>query len=103
MPRKRKMPTIEELEAMVDRGEDTSIYFKDGVMKPAFKGTIKAVDAKEVHRTTVDFSLKMISELDRVAHETNISRQAVIKMLVKEGLNRHWLAEASKENLKKSG
>lgn len=103
MPGKKKMPTIEELEAMVDRGEDTSAYFKKGTMKPGFKGPIKAVDSKEVHRTTVDFSVKMITDLDQMANETNISRQAVIKMLVKEGIDRHWLAEASRGKQKASG
>ena len=47
MPGKKKMPTIEELEAMVDRGEDISAYFKKSTMKPGFKGPIKAVNSTE--------------------------------------------------------
>jgi biotin operon repressor len=35
----------------------------------------------------------MLGELDELARALNISRQAVIKTIVREGLDRHYLAQ----------
>jgi len=48
--------------------EDVSQFFSNkGEMKPA------------IHRVNVDFSVDMLNELDALARELNVSRQAVIK------------------------
>jgi metal-responsive CopG/Arc/MetJ family transcriptional regulator len=36
----------------------------------------------------------MLEELDEAAKELNISRQAVVKTLVRQGLDRHYLAKS---------
>ena len=48
-----------------------------------------------VKRVNVDFTLDMIKELDAVARELNISRQAVIKAYLRQALDQHYLARQS--------
>ena len=52
-----------------------------------------------IQRVNVDFTAKMLTELDEAAGDLNISRQAVIKTLVRLGLNQHYLTN----NAKKTG
>jgi hypothetical protein len=47
-----------------------------------------------VNRVNVDFTLDMLKELDAVAMELNISRQAVIKAYLRQALDQHYLARA---------
>ena len=47
-----------------------------------------------IQRVNVDFSQAMLQELDSAAKDLNISRQAVIKTLVRQGLDRHYLAKS---------
>jgi metal-responsive CopG/Arc/MetJ family transcriptional regulator len=42
----------------------------------------------------VDFAAPMLDELDRAAKELNVSRQAVIKILIRQALDQHYLATA---------
>ncbi len=51
-----------------------------------------------IQRVNVDFSREMLNELDEAAHRLNISRQAVIKTLVREGLDRRYLAESARKS-----
>jgi len=50
----------------------------------------------------VDFTAPMLEELERLAKELNISRQAVIKTLVRQGLDQRHLARASRRRVKRS-
>jgi len=62
-------------------GEGISRFFTNkGKMKPA------------IQRVNVDFSVDMVKELDIVAKELNVSRQAVIKTYLRQSLDRHYLA-----------
>jgi metal-responsive CopG/Arc/MetJ family transcriptional regulator len=49
--------------------------------------------AEAIQRVNVDFTAAMLKELDGAASELNISRQAVIKTLVRQGLDRHYFAK----------
>jgi len=56
--------------------EDVSQFFSNkGEMKPA------------IHRVNVDFSVDMLNELDALARELNVSRQAVIKTYLRHSLD----------------
>jgi len=44
----------------------------------------------------LDLAPGMLEELDRTAKELNISRQAVIKTLVRQALDQQYLARASR-------
>ncbi len=45
-----------------------------------------------IQRVKVDFTAPMLEELDNTAKELNISRQAVIKTLVRQALDHNYLA-----------
>ena len=78
------IPTPEEIAAMADRGEDVSAYFTN-------RGTMK----RPIQRVNVDFTVEMLHELDRVAAELNISRQAVIKSYLRQALDQRNTARSS--------
>ena len=63
-------------------GVDVSQFFSNkGEMKPA------------IQRVNVDFSVDMLNELDALARELNVSRQAVIKTYLRHSLDQHSLAK----------
>jgi hypothetical protein len=74
--RKKKPISAEQIAQMADRGEDVTRYFTGGKMM------------NPIQRVNVDFTAEMLEELDQEAAGLNISRQAVIKTLVREGLDR---------------
>ena len=77
----RKMVSAEAIARREDRGEDVSGFFTNsGRMMPPIK------------RVNVDFAGPMLSELDIAAMELNISRQAVIKTLIRQALDQRYLA-----------
>ena len=81
---KKKKPTADEIAEMAMSGEDFSRFFTNkGEMRPPVK------------RVNVDFTLDMIKELDAVARELNISRQAVIKAYLRQALDQHYIARQS--------
>ena len=45
-----------------------------------------------IQRVNVDFTAPMLAELDRIAESLNISRQAVIKSLLRQALDRHHVS-----------
>jgi len=75
------IPTAEEIAELADQGEDISEYFTNsGKMR------------KPVQRVNVDFTVEMLRELDVVACDLNISRQAVIKSYLRQALDQHYQA-----------
>ena len=83
MKKAYKKPTAEEIAEMADRGEDISRFFTN-------KGRIKY----PVQRVNVDFTVEMLKELDEVASELNISRQAVVKSFLRQALDQHHIAKS---------
>jgi len=81
--RRRSVPA-ESIARLADRGEDVSRFF-----------TNRGKMAGPIQRVNVDFTAPMLEELDRAAKEMNISRQAVIKTLLRQGLDHHYLAISS--------
>ena len=78
---KKKKPTTDEIAEMAMSGKDISRYFTNkGEMRPPIK------------RVNVDFTLDMLRELDAIAKELNISRQAVIKTYLRQALDQHYIA-----------
>ncbi len=47
-----------------------------------------------IQRVNVDFTSHMLEELDQQAEELNVSRQAVIKTMLRQALDQHYLAAA---------
>ena len=80
--RKQKKPVAPETIArLADEGQDVSRFFTNTgrMMGP-------------IQRVNVDFASPMLEELDNAANELNISRQAVIKTLIRQALDQHYLA-----------
>jgi hypothetical protein len=75
--RKRKSPmAAETIARLADNGKDVSRFFTNSghMMGP-------------IQRVNVDFAPPMLDELDNAAKELNISRQAVIKTLIRQALD----------------
>jgi hypothetical protein len=80
-----KPPKADEIAEMADRGEDISRLFTNtGKMMPP------------IQRVNVDFALPMLEELDKEARQLNISRQAVIKTLLRHALDQKHVARRAR-------
>ena len=76
----RSVPA-EKIARMAEQGKDVSRFFTNrGRMMPP------------IQRVNVDFTASMLCELDRAATELNISRQALIKTLIRQALDQHYRA-----------
>jgi Ribbon-helix-helix protein, copG family len=80
---KKKPLAAEAIARLADEGRDVSRFFtnKGRMMGP-------------IQRVNVDFAAPMLDELDNAAKELNVSRQAVIKILIRQALDQHYLAIA---------
>ena len=87
MPKTSSKPIdAEEIAEMADRGQDISAHF-----------TNKFAVIRPVQRVNVDFTAPMLKELDREAETLNVSRQAVIKTMLREALDRRYLAQQARQ------
>jgi len=80
--RNRRRPvSAEAIARRADRGENISGFFTNSgrIMPP-------------IQRVNVDFAAPMLSELEDAAKELNISRQAVIRTLIRQALDQRYLA-----------
>ena len=71
---------------LADQGQDVSRFFKG-------QGRL----VQSIQRVDVDFTASMLEELDRAARDLNVSRQAVIKTLVRHALDQHYLAQRARQ------
>jgi hypothetical protein len=84
MPKTSKpTPSADEIADMASRGEDISAYFSNefSVVRP-------------IRRVNVDLTPGMLRKLDERAVRLNISRQAVIKVLLDQALSQTPRAKA---------
>ena len=80
-----KPVAAEAIARLADQGEDISRFFK---------GQGRMV--QPIQRVNVDLTASMLHELDQAALELNVSRQAVIKTLVRQALDQHYLAQRAR-------
>jgi len=80
-----KAIAAEEIAQRADSGEDVSRFFTGAGRR------MRPMHAP-VQRVNVDFAAPMLSELDEAAKNLNISRQALIKSLVRQALDQHYVA-----------
>jgi hypothetical protein len=77
----RKPVSAEAIARNADKGENVTRFFSgNGKMMPP------------IQRVNVDFTAPMLNELDDEARALNVSRQAVIKTLPRQALDRQRLA-----------
>jgi len=88
--RRRKAVPAEAIARLADEGQDVSRIFTNAgrMMGP-------------IQRVNVDLAPGMLEELDTAAKELNISRQAVIKTLIRQGLDWQYLARARRTSIKR--
>jgi hypothetical protein len=86
----RKPVSAEVIARLADQGKDVSQFFTNTgqMMGP-------------IQRVNVDLASGMLEELDRAAKELNISRQAVIKTLIRQALDQQYLARRVRPLLKR--
>ena len=88
--RRRKPVSAETIARRADQGNDVSQFFTNTgrMMGP-------------IQRVNVDLASGMLEELDKAAKELNISRQAVIKTLIRQALDQQYLARAGRTSAKR--
>jgi hypothetical protein len=90
-PRKKKAASAESIARLADRGKDVSQFFTNsGQMR------------EPIQRVNIDFTASMLEELERAAKELNVSRQAVIKTLIRQGLDQRHIARTSRSRTNRS-
>ena len=84
--RKQKTPSAESIARMADQGKDISRFFtnRGRMMQP-------------IQRVNLDLTEGMLQELDQAAAALNVSRQAVIKTLLRQALDQHHLARQARK------
>ena len=86
----RKPIPAEAIARLADQGRDVSRFFTN-------TGRMMA----PIQRVNVDLAAGMLEELDRAAKELNISRQAVIKTLIRQALDQQYVARRSRRPAKR--
>jgi len=88
--RTRKPAPVETIARLADQGKDVSQFFTDAgrMMGP-------------IQRVNVELAAGMLEELDRTAKELNISRQAVIKTLIRQALDQQYQARGIRPPVKR--
>ena len=80
-----KPVSADAIAKLADQGRDVSGFFKgEGRM------------VQPIQRVNVDLTASMLRELDNAALELNVSRQAVIKTLLRQGLDQHYVAQRAR-------
>ncbi|MBF0117981.1 MAG: hypothetical protein HQK79_04045 [Desulfobacterales bacterium] len=79
----KKKLSADEIAELADKGNDISVFFTN-------KGKIKV----PIQKVNIAFTISMIKEIDSIANELNISRQALIKTYLRQALDQHYTAYA---------
>ena len=89
--RKSGKASAERIARLAERGQDVSRFFSNtgSMMGP-------------IQRVNVDFTSPMLQELDTAAKELNISRQALIKTLIRQALDQRYLAGNARKKVKRA-
>lgn len=77
--------SAEKIARIADNGNDVSGFF-----------TGKGRMVQPIQRVNIDLTASMLEELDQAAADLNVSRQAVIKTLVRQALDQHYIARRAK-------
>jgi hypothetical protein len=86
-----KAASVEKIARLAERGNDVSRFFTN---------TGKMMGA--IQRVNVDFTSPMLQELDTAAKDLNISRQALIKTLIRQALDQRYLASSARKKVRRA-
>jgi Ribbon-helix-helix protein, copG family len=88
--------STEELEQKIEAGEEViDRYFDSTTTRIGTPRSMTSRRAQNLVTTNLEMPRPMLNELDQLAEELNISRQAVIKMMLRRALDEHTLAKRS--------
>jgi ribbon-helix-helix CopG family protein len=90
MKKKLKPVSIDRIEGEVEEGKEVIDRYFD----PASTVVRGPRKVHRIKKTNLDLTEAMAEELDRVAESLNVSRQAVIKVYLRQALDQHALAES---------
>ena len=80
-----KPVSADAIARLADQGKNVSHFFRgEGRM------------VQPIQRVNVDLTASMLEELDKAVQDLNVSRQAVIKTLVRQALDQHYLAQRAR-------
>ncbi|MDB9313329.1 hypothetical protein PN462_09480 [Spirulina sp. CS-785/01] len=86
--------SIEELEAKIAAGEEiVDQYFDPATTRVGQPHSAISRRRAEMVTTELELPAIMLTELDGIANALNISREAVIKMILRRSLDEHYLAK----------
>lgn len=87
----RKPASADRIARLAEKGQDISHFFTNSgsMMGP-------------IQRVNVDFASPMLQELDVAAKEMNISRQALIKTLIRQALDQRYLASSARKKVRRA-
>jgi hypothetical protein len=91
-PSKQQPTSAEAIARLADQGCDVSRFFTNAG---------RMVSPGPIRRVNVDLASGMLEELDRAAQELNISRQAVIKTLIRQALDQQYRARGVQPAVKR--
>lgn len=91
--KKRSKASLEDIEERALRDEDVLAEFGE----PRIRGAA-SVTRRKIQRVNVDFTDEMLDELDHLARRMNVSRQAVIKMLLRISLDQRAIADQANKH-----
>ena len=88
--------STKELEQKIEAGEEVvDRYFDSTTTRVGSPRPMTSRRRQDVVTTNLDIPSPMLDELDQMASELNVSRQAVIKMMLRRALDEHYLAKAA--------
>lgn len=79
-------PSADAIARLAEQGKDVTHFFEG-------RGRM----VQPIQRVNVDVTAAMLEELDKAARDLNVSRQAVIKTLVRQALDQHYLAQRARQ------
>jgi hypothetical protein len=86
--------STEELEQKIEAGEEVvDRYFDPATTRVGIPRPMTSRRRQDLVTTSLDIPSPMLDELDQMARELNISRQAVINMMLRRALDEHHLAK----------
>lgn len=81
----RKPVGAESVARLAEQGADVSRFFTN-------RGRMVGA----IQRVNLDLAAGMLEELDRAAKELNVSRQAVIKTLIRQALDQQYISRSGR-------
>lgn len=82
----KKPVSADVIARLAEQGKDVSRFF-----------TGQGRMVQPIQRVNVDVTVGMLKELDQAAQDLNVSRQAVIKTMVRQALDQHYLAVRARQ------